>query len=105
MECIGIFPDMKRSIEFQAEEEPYVLTIHYEERPQDKKSFHWQMEKKAILLLCLTENADRVEWTYPEGQEERRFGCDREQAAKRIGVKETGDIGRFASHAGAGQRI
>ena len=96
MECIGIFPDMKRSIEFQAEEEPYVLTIHYEERPQDKKSFHWQMEKKAILLLCLTENADRVEWTYPEGQEERRFGCDREQAAKRIGVKETVDIGRFA---------
>ena len=50
----------------------------------------------AILLLCLTENADRVEWTYPEGQEERRFGCDREQAAKRIGVKEPGDIGRFA---------
>ena len=105
MKCMGIFPDMKRSIELQTEEEPYVLTIHYEERPQDEKSFHWQMEKKAILLLCLIENAGRVEWTYPEGQEERRFGCDREQAAKRIGVKETGDIGRFADSKSSVQQL
>ena len=78
LERIGVFPDRKRTMELETEEEPYVLKIHFEEPVQDEPSFHKKMEKNAILLLCLIDNAGGVEWTYPAGEGQRRFGCDRE---------------------------
>lgn len=100
MECMGMFPDMKRTIEIQTEEEPYVLTIHYEDQPQDEIDFHRRMEKKAILLLCLIENAGKIEWTYSaeteKGETERRFYCDKEKASKLLMLEETEDIRRFS---------
>ena len=106
---IGIFPDMKRTIELMTEEEPYALKIHFEEQPQNEVSFHEEMEKKAILLLCLIDNAGGVAWTYPvetkEGQRERRFYCDREQAAGRLGLEKIEDMERFAESADGVQEL
>lgn len=98
LERIGVFPDRKRTMELETEEEPYVLRIHFEEPVQEELSFHKKMEKNAILLLCLIENAGGVEWTYPieSGEGQRRFGCDRERAAKLMGLEKTEDMGRFA---------
>lgn len=96
LERIGVFPDRKRTMELETEEEPYVLKIHFEEPVQDEPSFHKKMEKNAILLLCLIDNAGGVEWTYPAGEGQRRFGCDRERAAKLMGLEKAEDIGRFA---------
>ena len=83
-------------MELETEEEPYVLRIHFEEPVQDEPSFHKKLEKNATLLLCLIDNAGGVEWTYPEGEGQRRFGCDRERAAKLMGLEKAEDIGRFA---------
>ncbi len=109
IESIGVFPDMKRTMELMTEEEPYVLKIHFEEPPQNEVSFHEEMEKKAILLLCLIDNASQVEWTYPiengEGQRERRFYCGREQAAGRLGLDKIEDMERFAESADGVQNL
>lgn len=109
IESIGVFPDMKRTMELMTEEEPYALKIHFEEPPQNEVSFHEEMEKKAILLLCLIDNAAQVEWTYPvesgEGQRERRFYCDREQAAGRLGLEKIEDMERFAESADGVQNL
>lgn len=47
--------------------------------------------------MCLIENVDRIEWTYPldstQGQPERRFFCDRERAKELLGGK---DVKSFA---------
>lgn len=109
LECMGLFPDMEWTTELQTKEEPYVLTVHYGNQPQDEVSFNIQMEKKAILLLCLIENAGRIEWTYPvetaEGQAERRFCCDRELAAKRLALEKAEDISGFGESRSSVQEL
>lgn len=97
LKVLGIFSDMKATMELETSAEPYVLRLHFEDQPEDEFLFHEQMEKNAVLLLCLIENADRIEWTYsadlPEGHMERRFYCDREKAADLLGAE---DIRQFA---------
>lgn len=97
VEALGIFPEMGRTMELETQGEPYTLKLHFEDEPSGEIGFYEQMEKKAILLLCLIENADRIEWTYPldstQDQPERRFFCDRERANELLGVK---DVKSFA---------
>ena len=58
------------------------------------------MAAKAILLLCLIENAGKIEWTYSaetdKGETERRFYCDKEKASRLLMLEENEDIRRFA---------
>lgn len=92
LKALRVFPEMRRTMELETQKEPYTLKLDFENRPLSEISFYERMEKKAILLLCLIENADRIEWTYPldstEGRTERHFFCDRERAAELLGVKE-----------------
>lgn len=52
--------DQKFTTELQTSEEPYVLTLHFEEAPDDTK-----MWRNALLFLALTENCGEVRWDYP----------------------------------------
>lgn len=78
------------TMELQTSEEPYGITLHFEETPENELEFYRRMNKKAAAFLMLTQNAGSVEWTYPvknEGKEEtRRFVCDIERAEKLTGV-------------------
>lgn len=105
METLAVFPDMKKTMELETREEPYVLKLHYEDAPEDEADFCMQMEKKAVILLCLIGNAREIEWTYPadtgSGRVNRRFHCTREQASKVLGK----DPGRFAESQEAVQEL
>lgn len=47
------------------EREPYGVTLHFEEVPENEVEFHEKILKKAALFLALTENAEFFGWTYP----------------------------------------
>lgn len=106
VETIGFFPEMEQTLELETKEKPYVLKLHFEDQPEEEIFFHKQAVKNAILLLCLIENADRIEWTYSvdlaEGPANRRFFCDREEAARLCGVE---DIRSFADSKEAMQEL
>lgn len=46
--------------ELQTAKEPYTITLHFEEKPEEAKVF-----KSAILFLALTKNCGEVRWDYP----------------------------------------
>lgn len=98
IENLDSFSGMGRTMELETREEPYVLKIHYEDRPQDEVSFYTQMKKNAVILLCLIGNAGGVEWTYPaeagSGQAEHRFYCGREQAASLLPGEDPGSYAK-----------
>ena len=106
LDTIGFFPDMEQTLELETTKEPYVMKMHFESQPEEEIFFHKQAVKSAILLLCLIENVDRIEWTYSvdlaEGPTERHFFCDREEAARLCGVE---DIRRFADSKEAMQEL
>ena len=52
--------NMPFTTELQTAKEPYTITLHFEEKPEEAKVF-----KSAILFLALTENCDEVCWDYP----------------------------------------
>ena len=83
---------MEQTLELETTKEPYVMKMHFESQPEEEIFFHKQAVKSAILLLCLIENVDRIEWTYSvdlaEGPTERHFFCDREEAARLCGVED-----------------
>ena len=47
------------------EREPYGVSLHFEEVPENEVEFHEKILKKAALFLALTENAEFFGWTYP----------------------------------------
>lgn len=106
VEALGIFPEMGRTMELETKKEPYTLKLHFEDEPSRELGFNEQMEKKAILLLCLIENVDRIEWTYPldstQGQPERRFFCGREKAKELLGGK---DVKSYAESEASLQKL
>lgn len=63
LNVIGMYTgglDMPFTTELQTAKEPYTITLHFEEKPEETKVF-----KSAILFLALTENCDEVCWDYP----------------------------------------
>lgn len=88
MEELGDF-----SIELQTDAEPYTLTLIFQDEPEDMARWNLKMEKKAILLLALIENAGQIEWNHPaeNGKETYRWKMDLETAEDRTeiyGIKE-----------------
>ena len=76
--------------ELQTSEEPYVLTLHFEDEPEDPAAWNIQMQKKAVLILALIDNAGAVEWTHPaeSGTETYRWRMDLEQAGQMTGIQD-----------------
>lgn len=76
--------------ELQTSEEPYVLTLHFEDEPEDPTAWNIQMQKKAVLILALIDNAGAVEWTHPaeSGTETYRWRMDLEQAGQMTGIQD-----------------
>lgn len=76
--------------ELQTSEEPYVLTLHFEDEPEDPAAWNIQMQKKAVLILALIDNAGAVEWTHPaeNGTETYRWRMDLEQAGQMTGIQD-----------------
>lgn len=76
--------------ELQTSEEPYVLTLHFEDEPEDPTAWNIQMQKKAVLILALIDNAGAVEWTHPaeSGAETYRWRMDLEQAGQMTGIQD-----------------
>ena len=76
--------------ELQTSQEPYVLTLHFEDEPEDPAAWNIQMQKKAVLILALIDNAGAVEWTHPmeNGTETYRWRMDLEQAERMVGIQD-----------------
>lgn len=76
--------------ELQTSQEPYVLTLHFEDEPEDPAAWNIQMQKKAVLMLALIDNAGAVEWTHPaeNGTETYRWRMDLEQAGQMTGIQD-----------------
>lgn len=76
--------------ELQTSREPYVLTLHFEDEPEDPAAWNIQMQKKAVLMLALIDNAGAVEWTHPaeNGTETYRWRMDLEQAGQMTGIQD-----------------
>ena len=76
--------------ELQTSQEPYVLTLHFEDEPEDPAAWNIQMQKKAVLILALIDNAGAVEWTHPmeNGTETYRWRMDLEQAGQMTGIQD-----------------
>ena len=77
-------------MELQTSEEPYVLTVHFEDEPEDPAAWNIQMQKKAVLILALIDNAGAVEWTHPaeSGAETYRWRMDLEKAGQMTGIQD-----------------
>lgn len=77
-------------MELQTSEEPYVLTVHFEDEPEDTAAWNIQMQKKAVLILALIDNAGAVEWTHPaeSGAETYRWRMDLEKAGQMTGIQD-----------------
>lgn len=55
------------TIELQTKEEPYILTLHFDQLPEDTKAFCDQFYNYyANLLLALIDNCGQVSCTYPD---------------------------------------
>ena len=81
------------SIELQTDAEPDTLTLIFPDEPEDTARWNLKMEKKAVLLLALIENAGQIEWNHPaeNGRETYRWKMDLETAEDRTeiyGIKE-----------------
>lgn len=62
----------KYTIKLETSKQPYTLIIIFEDKNENisKEKFNNLMKNNSILLLALIENADKVEWSYPnEGEE------------------------------------
>ena len=76
------------STELLSENQPRTLALHFDEEPDDPAAWNRRMQKKAILILALIGNADRVEWTHPCGGDTWRWMIDTDTAGIMTGLDE-----------------
>lgn len=75
------------STELHSESQSRTLVLHFDTEPDDPAAWNRRMQKKAILLLALIGNADRVEWTHPSGGDTWRWMMDPEWAGVMTGLE------------------
>lgn len=75
-------------IELNTEQEPYVLTIHFKEEPQQPELWNQKMKNKAALIFPLIGNLGQVAWDYPskDGAQIYEEKLDSESAGKMTGI-------------------
>lgn len=80
------------------------VTFSFTKEPEEAARWNLKMKKKAVLLLALVEDAERIEWNYPEGSRDKeyRFMLDVESAQEQTGIR---DVKESAGSAPALQEI
>lgn len=81
VEALGTY-----TTELLSAKQPRTLTLQFDTEPDDPAAWNRRMQKKAILLLALIGNADRVEWTHPCGGDTWRWMMDPETAGSMTGL-------------------
>lgn len=86
------------TIELQTGQEPYGLTLEFQEEPEDPAAWNLKMEKKAILALALVDNLGEVEWNHPaeDGTRTYRWIMDPERARDLTGISDLKSCGESA---------
>lgn len=52
-------------IELETDQEPYIIKLNFEEKPTISEEF----QDKAFLILALIQNANEVQWSYPDNED------------------------------------
>jgi beta-lactamase regulating signal transducer with metallopeptidase domain len=85
------------TIELQTSEEPYVLTVCFENEPEDPETVEREMSGIANILLALIDNCGEVRWSYPYTDPERGevlytgyWGIDQANTMAPFPIKECG---------------
>ena len=52
-------------IELETDQEPYIIKLNFEEKPTISEKF----QDKAFLILSLIQNANEVQWSYPDHED------------------------------------
>lgn len=77
--------------ELQTSEEPYCLTLHFSEKP-DENAMWW----KAVLLLALIENCGEVDWDYESGNEKITIYVPAAEVNNILGIEDIKEYGTSA---------
>ena len=88
------------TVDLNIDLKPETVTFLFSEEPDDAARWNLKMRKKAVLLLALIESAERIEWSYPEGNGEKEicFMMDVETAQEKTGIRDVkGAAGSAAS--------
>jgi beta-lactamase regulating signal transducer with metallopeptidase domain len=61
-------------------QEPYVLQLDFQQKPDDPNAADTSMKRNAMLLLALIDNLSEVRWNWPDGTEVHAGSCSAEDA-------------------------
>jgi hypothetical protein len=53
-------------MELETNERPYILRVIFNQEPEDADETDSQMNRYGLILLALIDNADEIQWAYPQ---------------------------------------
>ena len=72
------------TLELQTDSEPYSVTLHFQQTPENEQAFADQFEYYAVLTLALIDNCDEVRCTYPTDSGDHSLSWNMQQADEHL---------------------